>query len=163
MCSSIKLGNRRGCLRPPVAIGTHTYVFGVKSNCSAGVVAAVKTYSPEGRCIRKVVVVVPKAGRSDEVTSHGEPGVLDAISYRDRETFECYARRHDEISCDGKTDYGASPAFERSAAVEKAKYKAQPETGRKKRGQRDGENDGRSFLTTVTTGLKDLFRSDGND
>jgi hypothetical protein len=161
VCSSIKLGDRRGCLRPPVAIGANTYVFGVKSNCSAGVVAAIKTYSTEGRCIRKVVVVVPKAGRSDEVTSHGEPGVLDAISYRDRETFECYARRHDEISCDGKTDYGASPAFERTVAVEKAKYKAQPAA--KKRSLRDEEKDDRSFLTTVTTGLKDLFRSDRND
>jgi hypothetical protein len=163
MCSSIKLGDRRGCLRPPVAIGADTYVFGVKSNCSAGVVAAVKTYSPEGRCIRKVVVVMPTTGRSDEVTSHAEPGVLDAISYRDRETFECYARRHDEISCDGKTDYGASPAFEKSVAVDKGNYKAQPETGRKKRGRKDEENDTRSLLTTVTTGLKDLFRSDGKD
>ena len=106
-CSSTRLGDMRQCLRQPQSAGAGLYAFGVKSSCSSGIIAAIKTYDASGRCIRKVIRISSGKASSNPVRSHAEPAVLDAISFKSRAILECYARRHDLISCDGKTDFGA--------------------------------------------------------
>jgi len=106
-CSSTKLGDMRRCLRQPRPAGSDLYTFGLKASCPSGVVAAIKTYDASGRCIRKVIWIRSGEARSQPIISLDEPEVIDAISFKNRTLLECYARRHDQISCDGKTDYGA--------------------------------------------------------
>lgn len=122
-CSSTRLGDMRQCLHPPQSTGAGLYAFGIKSSCSSGIIAAIKTYDASGRCIRKVIRIGSGKASSNQVRSHAEPGVLDAISFKDRAVLECYARRHDRISCDGKTDFGA-----KAMAISEL----QPQTARKK-------------------------------
>jgi hypothetical protein len=106
-CSSTRLGDMKRCLRQPRSAGSELYTFGLKSSCSSGVIAAVKTYDSSGRCIRKVIWIKRGEASSQPIRSMAQPDVIDAISYKNRAVLECYARRHDEISCDGRTDYGA--------------------------------------------------------
>lgn len=106
-CSSTRLGDMSPCLRQPQSAGSELYTFGLKASCSSGVIAAIKTYDVRGRCIRKVIWIRSGGENSQPIKSHAEPDVIDAISFKNRAILECYARRHDQISCDGKTDYGA--------------------------------------------------------
>jgi hypothetical protein len=106
-CSSTRLGDMRRCLRQPKQAGSELYTFGIKASCSSGVIAAIKRYDASGRCIRKVIWIRSDEASSQPIRSLAEPEVIDAISFKNRSVLECYARRHDQISCDGRTDYGA--------------------------------------------------------
>ena len=165
-CSSTRLGDMRRCLRPPQSTGAGLYAFGARSSCSPGVIAAIKIYDESGRCIRKVVRIRSGKANSTPVRSHAEPEVLDAISFKSHAILECYARRHDQISCDGKTDYGAKgmaisgiqpPAAKKQVAKVKRNYRLryeqveQPVEYRKKRS---------GLLDALSTRFKKLVDSE---
>jgi hypothetical protein len=162
VCSSLNLGDRRKCVRQPISTGSNTYVFGIRSNCTSGIAAAIKTYDRNGRCIRKVVAILPGKGHAGELTSLKEPAVLDAISFRDAGTFECYARRHDNISCDGKVDYAAASLPADDAALVKSRKSKRSQEGVEpvQPIEREQEKSGSSLLTTLSTSLKNLLSSD---
>jgi hypothetical protein len=162
-CSSTNLGDSKRCLREPASTGRNTYAFGLRSSCKAGVIAAIKTHDAEGKCIRKVVAILPPESRSQNVRSYREPSVLDAISYHDAGTYECYARRHDQISCDGKVDYSTSPPVEEEMAQVKINGKSQRQALKKRRvieSQEKEEEKQRSLLTRLGSGIKNLFTTD---
>jgi hypothetical protein len=160
-CSSINLGNAKKCLRQPVSTGPSTYSIALRSSCKDGVVAAIKTLDARGRCIRQVVAILPQERRSGDIKSYTEPAVLDAISYRDTSTYECYSRRHDQISCNGKVDYGISAMLEEEVAHTKIDGEVQRQALRTVRVQPSRRQDQEpSFLTTLTRGLKKLFKAD---
>jgi hypothetical protein len=164
-CSSTRLGDLRRCLRQPRSAGGELYSFGLKSSCS-GIIAAIRTYDADGRCIRKVIWIRRGEPASQPIRSYAEPAVLDAISFKSRAVLECYVRRHDEISCDGKRDYDASgmPTAEtsrtmakRQVAKVKRNYKLryeQAEQPVKYRRQQPG------ILDAFSTRLKNLVGSD---
>lgn len=102
-CSSTKLGDYRHCVGIEVPKKQNQFTFALKSDCDNGAVAAISTIDGKGRCLRKVISLSPEA-RSTEVESRSEPAVIDAIAYREG-IYECYARRHENISCDGKADF----------------------------------------------------------
>lgn len=104
-CSSLALGNSMTCLNPPTRREDGTYVFTVKPNCSAGLLAAIGTTDGKGKCIRKVIKFSPEHKRSQAIESASAPVVLDAVPYRSQAGYACYTRRHNEISCDGKINY----------------------------------------------------------
>jgi hypothetical protein len=165
ICSSTNLGDYKSCLKEPHSTGENTYAFGLRSSCKSGAIAAIKTHNADGKCIRKVVMVLPPAKRSKDVRSYGEPSVLDAISYKDADAFKCYARRHDQISCDGKVDYGALAPVEEKVAEVKIKGKSQRQALKKKRATESQEKEEEkvkepSLLTRVGSGIKNLFTSD---
>lgn len=168
ICSSTSLGNFKECLRDPTSTGANRYAFRIKSSCKAGVIAAVKTYDESGRCIRKVVAVLPHQ-RSRNVISTRAPEILDAISFQGSETFECYVRRHEQISCDGKIDYGVSASNDTGSSGVKIKQKkknqvASKKPTKKKRLSEPQQEEAQieekpSFLAKVSNSLKDLFKS----
>ena len=102
-CSSTKLGDYRHCVGREVSKEQNRFAFALKPDCDNGAVAAISTIDGKGQCLRQVISLLPQA-RSTEIESHGEPAVIDAIAFRDG-IYECYARRHDNISCDGKVDF----------------------------------------------------------
>jgi hypothetical protein len=102
-CSSTELGDYRHCVGTEVSKKQNRFTFVLKPDCDNGAVAAISTTDEKGRCLRKVISLSPDA-RSIEVESHGEPAVIDAIAFREG-IYECYARRHEKISCDGKVDF----------------------------------------------------------
>jgi hypothetical protein len=102
-CSSTKLGDYRHCVGPAISKEQNQFTFVLKPDCDNGAVAAISTTDEKGRCLRKVISLSPDA-RTIEVESHGEPAVIDAIAFREG-IYECYARRHEKISCDGKVDF----------------------------------------------------------
>jgi hypothetical protein len=155
-CSSTRLGDKRKCVGSPAGIGANTYAFGLRSNCSKGVIAAIKVHNRNGRCIRKVVVLLPDGNQSENILSYREPGVIDAISYRDAETYDCYARRHDLISCDGKIDYGASASLKKQAGLSQGRIK-QLLDGRKRLPATEKNP---SLLRRISGGIKSLFDSE---
>jgi hypothetical protein len=154
-CSSTRLGDKRKCVGSPVGIGANAYAFGLRSNCSKGIIAAIKIHNRNGRCIRKVVVLLPDGSQSEDILSYQEPGVIDAISYRDEDTYECYARRHDLISCDGKIDYGASASLQKQAGLGQSRTKHP--SGRR---QPSETEDDPSLFRRISGGIKSLFRSE---
>ena len=99
-CSSATLGSKKSCVSAPVSRGDNLYEL--SSNCSPGSIAAIGTTDAKGRCIRKVVPL--SAGEAHLVESYSELRVVDAIAY-DAHYVQCYSRRHENISCDGKIDY----------------------------------------------------------
>jgi hypothetical protein len=131
VCSSTNLGDAKSCVLDPVAVGEGGYAFKIRSRCSSGVIAAIKTYDAQGRCIRRVVSIAPRT-RSDVVESYQEPAVLDAIRDRGQETLECYFRRHDNVSCSGKIDYDATSPRQQVAEVRSEEMPLSP-APRKKR------------------------------
>jgi len=99
MCSSRKLGDHRTCLVAPVKVGDGRYQLKLKAECARGSIAAVGVTDERGRCLRRVVSL--SAGdRPVLVLSRAEPRVLDAIPFGKGDTYECYARRHENQSCD---------------------------------------------------------------
>lgn len=102
-CSSIKLGNYKHCIDAPHSVGAEQFTFSLKNNCREGAIAAIAITDANGKCIRRVTPI-PASGRSVAIESAGVPSILDAIRF-EADVFECYARRHDNISCDGNTDY----------------------------------------------------------
>lgn len=103
VCSSIRLGNYKHCVGEPRSLGSGQFAFSVKDNCREGAIAAIAITDAKGRCIRRVTTI-PAGSQSVTIESAGVPSVLDAIRFQP-EVFECYDRRHDNISCDGNTDY----------------------------------------------------------
>lgn len=102
-CSSIKLGNYKHCIGAPLSLGEGQFDFGLEKDCRESAIAAIAITDTKGRCVRRVTAI-PSNGRSAVIESSAVPSVLDAIRFQ-AEVFECYARRHDNISCDGNTDY----------------------------------------------------------
>ena len=119
VCSSIALGNQTSCLNSPVRLADGTYVVTRRSGCTGGLIAAIKTTDSKGRCVRKVVQFTANHRRSEPIVSKTPPSVLDAVMYRDAESFACYARRHSEISCDGKVNYSPKLASRSEPAIKK--------------------------------------------
>jgi hypothetical protein len=104
-CSSTNLGNYKSCIGPAISLGNNQFALKLKPGCSTASIAAISTLDAQGRCVRQVISLWPDK-KLATVESYGEPSVLDAIAYRDG-SYECYARRHENISCNGKIDYSA--------------------------------------------------------
>jgi hypothetical protein len=104
-CSSTTLGNYEDCVSSAKPSSDNKYAFALKSQCRQGSIAAIRTTDAQGRCVRRVITLLPN-GDGGIVESHGEPSVIDAIEYG-RDRYECYERRHDNISCNGQIDYSA--------------------------------------------------------
>ena len=156
-CSSTVLGDARKCLLEPVALKDGTYAFKIKPGCSSGVIAAIKTYDEDGRCIRRVASIAPHR-RSEAVMSSEEPAVLDAIRNRGQNTFECYYRRHENISCNGKIDYDAASSRQRVAEVRSEEMPLSPAPRKKRKHiSEKTETEQPSFLGRVSKGIKNLF------
>ena len=156
-CSSTALGDARKCLLEPVALKDGSYAFKIKPGCSSGVIAAIKTYDEDGRCIRRVVPIAPH-GRSEAVMSSAEPAVLDAIRNRGQNTFACYYRRHENISCNGKIDYDAQSSRQRVAAVRSEEMPLAPAPKKKRKHIREEtETEQPSLIGRVSKGIKNLF------
>ena len=99
MCSSRKLGDYRTCLAAPVKIGNGRYQLKLKAKCARGSIAAVAVTDDRGRCSRRVISL--SAGKQPIlVSSSAAPRVLEAIPFGTGDTYECYARRHENVSCD---------------------------------------------------------------
>jgi hypothetical protein len=157
VCSSTVLGDARKCLLEPVVLKDETYAFKIKSGCSSGVIAAIKTYDEGGRCIRRVVSIAPHR-RSEAVMSTAEPMVLDAIRNRGQNTFECYSRRHENISCNGKIDYDAASPRQRVAEVRSEEMPLAPAPKKKRKRIREKtETEQPSLIGRVSKGIQNLF------
>jgi hypothetical protein len=156
-CSSTVLGDARKCLLEPVALKDGTYAFKIKPRCGSGVIAAIKTYDEDGRCIRRVVPIAPHR-RSEPVMSSAEPAVLDAIRNRGQNTFECYYRRHENISCNGKIDYDALSSRRRVAEVRSEEMPLSPAPRKKRKHiSEKTETEQPSLIGRVSKGIKNLF------
>jgi hypothetical protein len=127
-----------------------TYVVTRRSGCTGGLIAAIKTTDAKGRCVRKVVQFTANHRRSEPIVSRTPPSVLDAVVYHGAESFACYARRHSEISCDGKVNYSPKLAS-RSEPVIKKTPEPEPIIRRKKPNQPSAS---RTFFAKV----KSLFQ-----
>jgi hypothetical protein len=104
VCSSTALGDYKHCVEPAQSVGRNQFAFSLKPGCTAGSIAAVSTLDEKGRCVRQVILL--KGEASTIIQSYGGSRVIDAIAFQNG-LYECYARRHDNVSCDGRTDYGA--------------------------------------------------------
>jgi hypothetical protein len=156
-CSSTALGDARKCLLEPVALKDGTYAFRIKPGCNSGVIAAIKTYDEDGRCIRRVVPIAPHR-RSEAVMSSAEPAVLDAIRNRGQNTFGCYYRRHENISCNGKIDYDAESSRQRVAEVRSEEMPLSPAPKKKRKHiSEKTETEQPSFIGRVSKGIRNLF------
>jgi hypothetical protein len=163
VCSSTNLGDAKKCVLDPVALGDETYAFKIRSSCSSGVIAAIKTYDEAGRCIRRVVAIAPRR-RSEAVISSAEPMVLDAIRNRGQDTFECYYRRHENISCNGKIDYDTASARQRVAEAQSEEMPLSPQPKKKrKRWGREIETQEPSLIGRVSKRIKNLFGGGGDE
>ena len=131
VCSSLALGNQTACLNAPVRNKDGTYVVTRRAGCTGGLIAAIRTTDSKGRCVRKVVQFAANHRRSEPISSNTPPTVLDAVLYRDSESFACYARRHSEISCDGRINYSPKLASKSEPAIRKAPA-SEPVVRRKK-------------------------------
>jgi hypothetical protein len=97
MCSTRKLGDYRSCVAAPVKIGEGRYKLSLKPECARGSIAAIGTFDEKGRCLRRVISL--SAGDQPVIVSSGAmPRVLDAIPFANGDTYECYARRHENMS-----------------------------------------------------------------
>ncbi|MGH6875274.1 MAG: hypothetical protein ACREDW_09665 [Aestuariivirgaceae bacterium] len=163
VCSSTNLGDARKCVLDPVALGEETYAFKIRPSCSSGVIAAIKTYDEQGRCIRRVVSITPRR-RSEPLTSSAEPMVLDAVRDRGQDTLECYFRRHENISCNGKIDYDVAVARQRVAEVrsEEMPLSSTPKKKRKRWGH-EITTEEPSLIGRMTKGIKNFFSGGDKD
>jgi hypothetical protein len=112
VCSSTSVGDYKYCLAPAQSIGANQFAFNLKSGCTTGSIAAVSTLDERGRCVRRVILLKGKTPAI--VQSYGGSRVIDAIAFQDR-LYDCYARRHENISCNGKIDYSDSQLRAQSA------------------------------------------------
>ncbi len=132
-CSSATLGSKKNCVSAPVPKGSNLYEFRLHPDCSTGSIAAIGTMDEKGRCVRKVVSL--SAGEEQLVESYADPRVVDAIAY-EADHVQCYARRHENISCDGKIDYedmqSAGKTSEKPKVAVKKRAKKQKQASRKK-------------------------------
>ena len=120
MCSSRKLGDYRTCLVAPVKVGDGRYQLKLKAECARGSIAAVGVTDERGRCLRRVISL--SAGdRPVLVSSRTEPRVIDAIPFGRGDTYECYARRHDNLSCDAASAQGNSASLIEDLPKKKAR------------------------------------------
>jgi hypothetical protein len=104
-CSSTNLGDYKSCIGSAIGIGDNQFTFKLKPGCFTASIAAISTIDAQGRCVRQVISLSPD-NKLVTVESYREPSVLDAIANREG-SYECYARRHENISCNGKIDYSA--------------------------------------------------------
>jgi hypothetical protein len=125
-CSSTRLGANKHCLSSAVPNGGNEYSFRLNSECTGASLAAVSTINDQGRCLRRVILLDQE--NPAVVHSHETPEVIDAVTFQDG-IYECYARRHENISCDGRIDYSDPGNSVRPAEVKKPPKK---ETVRKK-------------------------------
>jgi hypothetical protein len=109
-CSSTTLGNFENCLSSAKPSGNNKYAFALKSQCRKGVIAAIRTTDAQERCVRRVITFLPDDD-AEIVKSYAEPSVIDAIEYGS-DYYQCYERRHDNISCNGQIDYSAQQSAE---------------------------------------------------
>ena len=132
-CSSATLGSRKHCVSAPVPKGSNVYEVQLNPDCTTGSIAAIGTTNERGKCVRKVVTL--SLGEEQLVESHAEPTVVDAITY-EPEFVQCYSRRHENISCDGKIDYEdtqtAGKPSQKPKLVEKKRTKKQKQASRRK-------------------------------
>jgi hypothetical protein len=120
MCSSRKLGDYRACHVAPVKVGDGQYQLKLKAACARGSIAAVGVTDERGRCLRRVISL--SAGdRPVLVSSRAEPRVLDAIPFGKGDTYECYARRHENQSCDAASAQGDSASLIEDLPKKKAR------------------------------------------
>ena len=133
-CSSATLGSKKGCVSAPVSRGGNLYQLRLSPNCSTGSIAAIGTTDEKGTCVREVVSL--SAGEEQLVESYAEPRVIDAIAY-EADYVQCYSRRHENISCDGKIDYDdaqtASKTSRPQKTAAKKRVKKQKQASRKKK------------------------------
>jgi len=120
MCSSRKLGDYRPCLAVPVKIGDGRYQLKLKAECARGSIAAVGVTDERGRCSRRVISL-SSGNRPVLVSSRAQPRVLDAIPFGTGDTYECYARRHENVSCDAASAQGESTASVEDLPKKKAR------------------------------------------
>jgi hypothetical protein len=132
-CSSATLGSKKRCINAPVSRKGNVYELRLDPGCSSGSIAAIGTTDEKGRCVRKVVSLSP--GEEQLVESHAAPTVVDAIAY-EPEYVQCYSRRHDNVSCDGKIDYdeaqSAQKKVQQPKQAAKKRVKKQKQARRKK-------------------------------
>jgi hypothetical protein len=120
MCSSRKLGDYRTCLAAPVKIGDGRYQLKLKAECARGSIAAIGVTDERGRCSRRVISL--SAGNQPVLlSSRTEPRVLDAILFGKGDTYECYARRHENVSCDAASAQGDSASSVEDLPKKKAR------------------------------------------
>jgi hypothetical protein len=103
-------------LSPAVSNGGNEYLFKLNSECTGASLAAVSTIDDQGRCLRRVILLDQE--NPAVVHSHEAPEVIDAVAFQDG-IYECYARRHENISCDGRIDYSDPRNAVKEAEVKK--------------------------------------------
>lgn len=131
MCSTRKLGDYRSCVAAPVKIGEGRYKLSLKPTCARGSIAAIGTFDEKGRCVKRVISL--SAGDQPAIVSSGAmPRVLDAIPFGNDDTYECYARRHENMSCNA-----ASAPSESASSTEVPKKKARSVMRQKIRAQQE--------------------------
>jgi hypothetical protein len=116
VCSSTSVGDYKYCLAPAQFIGANQFAFNLKSGCTTGSIAAVSTLDERGRCVRRVILLKGKTPAM--VQSNGGSRVIDAIAFQDG-LYDCYARRHENISCNGRIDYSDYSRLGTQSAVVK--------------------------------------------
>ena len=172
-CSSTNLGNFKSCIGPALRMGENQFAFKLNPGCSAASIAAISTIDAQGRCVRQVISLSPD-NKPVTVESYGEPSVLDAIAYREG-SYECYARRHENISCNGKIDYSAVQSTATPADVKKRlpkhgsvkkhqKVQVSPEqvsSDKTRRKKRQSREDGAREATKHKTSQKQASRDQG--
>jgi hypothetical protein len=102
-CSSVKLGNAQSCLSSIQRLGAQNYSLSLNQSCTGreyGIDLSVKDVS--GRCLRNVIFLKPTA-KTGYIQSAVPPRVIDAVPIRDVAAKACYYRRHERVSCDGKS------------------------------------------------------------
>ena len=86
------------------------------------------------------------------------PMVLDAIRNRGQNTFECYFRRHENISCNGKIDYDAPSSPKRVAEVQSEEMPLSPAPKKKRKHiSEKTDTEEPSLIGRVSKGIKNLF------
>jgi hypothetical protein len=101
-CSSTRLGGIKHCLSSAVSSGGTEYLFRLNPECRGASLAAIGTVDDQGRCRRRVILLDKE--NPAIVHSNEMPEVIDAVVFQE-DIQECYARRHENISCDGTIDY----------------------------------------------------------
>jgi hypothetical protein len=90
--------------------------------------------------------------------SSAEPAVLDAIRNRGQNTFECYYRRHENISCNGKIDYDTASTRQQVAEVRSEEMPLAPATRKKRKHVSEKtETEQPSFIGRVSKGIRNFF------
>jgi hypothetical protein len=132
-CSSATLGSKKRCVIASTSKEGNAYEVRLDPDCNTGSIAAIGTTDEKGRCVRKVVSLSP--GEEQFVESYAAPTVVDAIAY-EPDYVQCYSRRHDNVSCDGKIDYdnaqSAAKKVQQPKQAAKKRVKKHKQASRKK-------------------------------